>query len=240
MENWFFVTILALALVLVFRWSFKTLPGERWQIVCAVPVNKTESGTWQGMNLTYYGVFNALALCAAVTLMLVLAGAAGIAFSVLAVAVCLLLGCCLPASRMIARRVENKAYTISVGAAVFVGIVLGPWLLMLTAAIAARFFFISFEPMTVLAAAIVGYTLGEGLGRLACISFGCCYGRPMASMPDWVQRHLGWMAFTYSGATKKIAYAHQLTGERIFAVQAVTKNRGRSCRTYLDCCREIT
>jgi hypothetical protein len=27
-----------------------------------------------------------------------------------------------------------------------------------------------------LAAVMIAYTFGEALGRLACISFGCCYG----------------------------------------------------------------
>ena len=31
----------------------------------------------------------------------------------------------------------------------------------------------------VLAALAIGYILGEGLGRLACLSFGCCYGKPL-------------------------------------------------------------
>jgi len=222
MINWIFVAVIALVLSLLFRWSFKTLPGERWQIVCAVPTRKTSAGTWQGTNFTYYGVFNALALCAAVTLMLVLAGSAGIEFGVLAVVIgCLLTGC-LPAAKVIARWVEKKPCTFSVGAAVFVGIVLGPWMLMLVDVVAVRLFAISFAPMPVLTAALVGYALGEGVGRLACISFGCCYGRPMARMPPWAQRYFAWVAFTYTGATKKVAYAHKLEGQRIFAVQAVT------------------
>lgn len=223
MENWMFIAGLALVLILIFRWSFKTLPGERWQILCTVPVAKTSTtGTWQGLNLTYYGVFNALALCAAVTLVLILTGAAGMTFKVMAGVVCALLGCCLPASRLIACWVEGKAHTFSVGAAVFVGILLGPWLLFLVEFAAKHFFAVSFAPLPVLAAALTGYTLGEGIGRLACISFGCCYGRPMDQMPAWVQRHLSWMAFTYTGATKKIAYAYRLEGQKIFAVQAVT------------------
>jgi hypothetical protein len=222
MKVWIFIAGLALVLVLIFRWSFRTLPGERWQILATVPVAKTPAGTWQGLNLTYYGVFNALALCAAVALMLMLAGAAGMTFKIIAGVVCALLGFCLPASRLIARWVEGKAHTFSVGAAVFIGILLGPWLLLFVEFAAADLFAVSIAPLPVLAAALVGYALGEGIGRLACISFGCCYGRPMASMPAWVQRYCSWMAFTYTGATKKVAYAHHLEGQKVFAVQAVT------------------
>lgn len=222
MENWIFIAGLVLVLVLIFRWSFKILPGERWQILCTIPLSKTPAGSWQGLNLTYYGVFNALALCAAVTLLLILAGAVGMSFTVLAGVVCVLLGFCLPASRLIARWVEGKAYTFSVGAAVFVGILLAPWLLVLAAMAAKQGLAVSIFPLPLLAAALVGYALGEGIGRLACISFGCCYGRPMDQMPAWFQQYFAWMAFTYSGSTKKVAYAHQLDGQRVFAVQAVT------------------
>jgi hypothetical protein len=69
---------------------------------------------------------------------------------------------------------------------------------------------------------MVGYALGEGIGRLACISFGCCYGKPIDQMPQWVQRYLFWATFRFSGCTKKIVYAHHLEGKPIFAVQAVT------------------
>jgi Prolipoprotein diacylglyceryl transferase len=222
MANWVFIALMALILAVLFIWSFRTLPGERWQILCAVPVRKEACGTWSGLNLTYYGFFNAMALCAAVFLVIVLAGAAGIDLRVLAGLVCLLLGCCLPASRIIARWVEKKRYTFSVGAASFLGIVAGPWLVRLMQIISIDLFSIPFDIMTVLAALMVAYALGEGIGRLACISFGCCYGRPMDQMPRVIQRWFPWMAFTYAGATKKIAYAHRLEGKRIFAVQAIT------------------
>ena len=76
--------------------------------------------------------------------------------------------------------------------------------------------------MAVVAAAMIGYALGEGLGRLACISFGCCYGKPMEQMPKLVQRYFAWVAFRFSGGTKKIAYIHHLEDKKIFAIQAVT------------------
>ena len=76
--------------------------------------------------------------------------------------------------------------------------------------------------MAVMSALMVGYALGEGIGRLACISFGCCYGRPMDRMPPVVQRYFSWATLTYSGNTKKIAYAHHLDGKKIFAIPAVT------------------
>ena len=222
MGNILFVAVIALILTPIYIWCFRTLPRERWQIMCAIPVNKRINGSWQGLNLTYYGFFNAAALCAAVTLVLILTAAAGVDFGGFAVILTVLLGFCLPGSSLIARWVEKKPYTFSIGAASFLGIVLGPWLVLLVETMGRRFSAISFETMSVMSALIVGYSLGEGIGRLACISFGCCYGRPMDQMPAVVRRYFSWMAFTFSGETKKIAYAHQLGGRRIFAIQAVT------------------
>ena len=217
-----FVCSLAVMLTAVYVWAFKTLPQERWQIICAIPIRKNEDGSWTGLNLTFYGFFNAVALSAAVGLVLVLAGSVGVDMGVLAIVVTLLLACCLPASKLIAAWVEKKSYTFSVGAASFVGIVGAPWLVLLIGNFTPIFGGSPFDAMAVVSALMVGYALGEGVGRLACISFGCCYGRPMEKMPGIVRRYLSWAAFTYSGNTKKISYAHQLDGHRIFAVQAVT------------------
>lgn len=117
---------------------------------------------------------------------------------------------------------EKKPHTFSVGAASFVGIVISPWLVTGMARVAGQWSAVRIDAMAVVAALMVGYALGEGIGRLACISFGCCYGRPMAAMPPFLQRYFAWASFTYTGSTKKIAYAHQLEGQKIFAVQAVT------------------
>ena len=136
-------------------------------------------GSWQGQNLTYYGLFNALALCTAVSLVLILTGAAGVPVPVFVAITGAILGICLPASSLIARWVEKKPSTFSVGAASFLGIVLGPWLVVPLEMIARRFTGTGFDPMAVLSAMMVAYALGEGIGRLACISFGCCYGKPM-------------------------------------------------------------
>jgi hypothetical protein len=236
MENWVFIAAMAFILAIVFAWGFKTLPGEKWQVLCTLPVKKERNGRWQGVNLTYYGLFNAMALCAAVLLVVVLTGAAGIDPGALAVVVCTVLGCCLPASRIMARWVEKKAHTFSVGAASFLGIVAAPWLVRMVASLLSEFAAVPFDAMAVVAALTVGYTLGEGIGRLACISFGCCYGKPMDQMPPMIQRYFSWIAFTYRGDTKKIAYAHGLADTPIFAIQAVTAvlySLGALAGTYL-------
>jgi uncharacterized membrane protein len=131
MYNYLFVTTLALLLTPIFIWGFRTLPSERWQMICTIPIKKTLNGSWQGLNLTFYGFFNAVALCASIGLIFILTGAAGVNVGILSAILVLLLGCCLPASRLIARWVEKKPHTFSVGAASFLGIVAGPWLVLL-------------------------------------------------------------------------------------------------------------
>ncbi|MBN1567621.1 MAG: prolipoprotein diacylglyceryl transferase [Acidobacteria bacterium] len=76
--------------------------------------------------------------------------------------------------------------------------------------------------LTVLAAASAAYALGEGVGRLSCISFGCCYGKPLAHCHPLVQRLFARHHFIFSGKTKKIAYAQGLDGQRMMPIQAIT------------------
>jgi prolipoprotein diacylglyceryltransferase len=73
-----------------------------------------------------------------------------------------------------------------------------------------------------LAAVSIAYVIGEGLGRLGCISFGCCYGKPVDALPPRVARLFGTRAVVFQGATKKIAYASGLEGVRVVPVQAMT------------------
>ena len=66
------------------------------------------------------------------------------------------------------------------------------------------------------------YALGEGIGRLACISFGCCYGRPLTDCPSWMRTLLGRWAFVFEGRLKKASYEHGFEGQRLIPVQALT------------------
>jgi hypothetical protein len=73
-----------------------------------------------------------------------------------------------------------------------------------------------------LAALGTAYAVGEGLGRLACVSFGCCYGKPLDTFsPRW-QAWLGRFAFVFDGPLKKANYEGRLNGRRAFPIQAVT------------------
>jgi len=133
-----------------------------------------------------------------------------------------LLAFCVPASRWVARMVEKKRHTFTVGGASFMGILLTPWIIALFNGFLELFGNAPIPHLPTLAAVSIAYAFGEGIGRLACISFGCCYGQPLeTSHPIWgkvFKTH----HFVFSGKTKKIAYADGLDGRPVVPVQALT------------------
>jgi len=68
----------------------------------------------------------------------------------------------------------------------------------------------------------IAYAFGEAFGRLACISFGCCYGKLLGQAPFPLQRILRRFCFTFSGETKKVAYEAGLLARPLVPIQAVT------------------
>jgi hypothetical protein len=73
-----------------------------------------------------------------------------------------------------------------------------------------------------LAAIVVAYAFGEGLGRLACLSFGCCYGKPLDACSPPLRRFFARWSLIFTGETKKIAYASGLEGTPVVPVQVLT------------------
>ena len=217
-----FMSALAALSALYLFWGMKMLPGEGWQIAAAVPTRKGGDGSWAGINLTWYGILTANAYLAATLLALVLMGAAGVSLRAVLATVALLLACCVPASRLVAQVVEKKANTFTVGGAVFVGTLLAPWIIELVNRIPLGDQGLKVPPLAALAAISIAYAFGEGLGRLACISFGCCYGKPLSACHPKLARLAAPVALTFTGKTKKIAYASKLDGVKVLPVQGVT------------------
>ena len=227
MADFVFILCLAGFLILLFYWSFKHLPQERWQIFGTIPLNKRADGTWQGVNFTYYGLLTANACILATMLLFLLLASAGIQTSIIFLITAMVFSICVPASRLIARWVEHKPFTSSVGGAFFAGLLLLPWLLLLIKSLLALSLAkpwgeTQLPVMTVLAAIGIAYAFGEGIGRLACISFGCCYGKPVTELTPFFQKLIKRFCFVYYGATKKISYADGLDGKRIVPVPAFT------------------
>lgn len=222
MTNEIFVLSLAAIFALVLGWGFRNLPGEKWQILVSRPRQKQEDGCWIGENFTYYGFFTATAYMLALSILFILLGSLSVPIFTIFTLVAGILGCCLPASKIIARIVEKKSYTFTVGGASFVGIIVTPWIVWLFNLALGKQTGSQAEILTVLAAVSIAYAFGEGFGRLACISFGCCYGKPLSQCRPYLQKIFEKTSFIFSGKTKKIAYAHGLDGQKVIPIQAVT------------------
>lgn len=223
MNDLIFLAALTGLLALLLTWGFTHLPGERWQMLASIPRRKQDDGQWQGTNLTYYGFFIATSQLLAICLLLILLASTHISLIGALLATGLILLVCIPAARVVAILVEKKRHTFTVGGASFVGIILAPWSILLVEKILNTSFFPCFLPMLpVLAAMAVAYTLGEGLGRLGCISFGCCYGKKISDCGPLTGQLFSKAAFIFNGPTKKAIYEGRLGGEPLVPIQAVT------------------
>jgi hypothetical protein len=217
-----FVVGLALFNAVLLYWGFRVLPGEKWQILASVPRKKTSGNNWTGLNLTYYGFLVASSYCIGTTITIILLGAVHVPLGAILFMALLVALVCLPASKVIAVLVEKKKHTLTVGGALFVGVLLGPWAMAVGNQVLHSWMESEVPVMTALAVMTIGYAFGEGTGRLACISFGCCYGKPLSQCPPAVQTIFKRFHFVFSGETKKIAYADGLDGVPVIPIQAVT------------------
>ncbi|WP_305045266.1 prolipoprotein diacylglyceryl transferase family protein [Geoalkalibacter sp.] len=220
--NWYFVALLLMLVSGNLLLGFRYLPRERWQVLAALPGGeRTACGTWRATNLTWYGLLTANAYLAAMALFFVLLQSLDLPMPRIVLLAGLLLAICVPAASLVARWVEGKAYTLTVGGAVFVGFLCAPVALWLINQIPLG----SKPPLPMLptlSAIAVAYALGEGMGRLACISFGCCYGKPLTQCPGFLQRLFSRWNFIFQGELKKISYASGLHGQPVIPVQGVT------------------
>ena len=216
MTETIFIAALTLILVALFRWAFRALPGENWQILAAVPLHKHASGRWAGLNLTWYGFFSASAYVLAAAVYLVLAASVGVPLAAAGAVLVAVLGLCAPAAKLLAQLIEGKSFTFTVGGASFVGILVAPFLVRWVEALSGW----PLPVFPLMAAIAVAYAFGEGVGRLACVSFGCCYGRPLSDFGPSARGRLERWSFTFTGKTKKIAYESGLDGQKVLPVQA--------------------
>jgi hypothetical protein len=128
----------------------------------------------------------------------------------------------IPSAKIMAYIVEKKKHTITVGGAVFVMIIAAPWIINGVSMLNLSGGFRAGDSWVFLSSMITAYAFGEGFGRLACISFGCCYGRPVSGLPAFLRKIFSRVNFVYHGKTKKIAYHDNLDGVEVVPVQAIT------------------
>ena len=216
-----FVLSLGVAFMALLSWAFKALPQENWQILAAVPLTKQGPQHWRGLNLTYYGLFIAMATVISVSILLVLTSAVLVPITVTFLIVTMTLVIGLVASRAVASLVEHKPHTFTIAGACVAGVFTVPPIVFITNS------FIIPEPnhlpvIPVLASLAIAYAIGEGIGRLACISFGCCYGKPLSECHPTIGRFLSKYGIIFTGELKKIAYEGGLDGKCVVPVQGIT------------------
>lgn len=216
-----FLSVFAIGLLLLNGWAFRTLPGESWQFLASMP-DRRATATATGVNFTFYGFFSATAYAVSAGVFLTLMAAVDAPLSASVAAVALLLSICTPASQLIAWAVEGKRHGFTIGGASFVGLLVAPLIFMGLDRLLGPVMGFSLPLAPSLAALSIAYVLGEGLGRLACISFGCCYGKPVEEARGWVRAFSERFCFVFEGKTKKIAFASRLEGVRVVPVQAMT------------------
>ncbi len=216
------VAVLLLLYAGLFWWAFRALPGEGWQFLATVPLAKRPDGQWTGLNLTYYGAFTATAVVVAVLFAVVLLASVAVPpETILWLSVCIL-GSCVPSARVLARVIEKKANTFTVGGASMFGLFLLPWVVMVMNA-GLRAMEKDLLPVAaVLAAVGIAYAFGEGTGRLACLSFGCCYGAPLTQSHRWLSTLFARHHTTFVGPTRKAAYERNLEAIPLIPIQALT------------------
>ncbi len=222
MLNVVFVIGLATGLCALLSWGVRALPAEKWQMLAAVPIAKSDDGSWRGLNLTFYGFFSATATAFAFAMALLLLASVGVPAIVSSLLVVLVLAMCVPASRVIAGIVERKRNTFTIAGAAFVASLLVPIMVLALRALGLRTLHRDLPVLPIFAGAAISYALGESIGRLACLSFGCCYGMPLRDANPVIARLFQKHNLVIHGSTKKAVYASGLDGEPLIPVQAIT------------------
>ena len=93
-----FSAALAAMVVAILVFGLRMLPRENMQILASVPIRRRPDGLWQGINLTWYGAMQMVAMVCAVALALILAGSAAVPMRKVVFLLGVLLAAALPAA----------------------------------------------------------------------------------------------------------------------------------------------
>ncbi len=216
-----FILLFGISCFTYLLWGFKTFPRDR-QFLAAFPEKKIESEEWTGVNLTYYGFLVATGLIVAVFVNFMLLGGLGIPLFASLVLSGSVLCLSVPAAKGMAVLIEGKENTFTTCGAFFVGLIFTPSLVLFLREVFFPEGKVGWEIVPILAAFTISYCIGEGLGRLGCISFGCCYGKPLETSSPKLKKMFKNFYFIFSGESKKISYAHGWEGKPVIPVQALS------------------
>lgn len=212
---------LALALGTFFLFMSRSLACPGRQFIATMPRGDISQDGIRGTNLTTYGALIAMGLMAGATLMVFLLGTTAMPMIPAGITCVSVLSAALISARTMAKIIERKRFTFTVGGAFAVCLAIAPWL-----AACIRSLWIasggSAYPLIVLLTALaLAYVLGEAIGRLACLSFGCCYGRPLADLPPRFQRLFRDWPAVFTSPTHKAVYESGFRNEPLIPVQLI-------------------
>lgn len=222
MINLIFSVTLCSVLLIIYFFAFRYLPEERWQVFASIPVHKNSNGRWKGVNITYYGIILSTGYVLAVLLFFILAASAGETWSTIGGVTIGIMALFIPAAKVMAYIVERKKNTITIGGASFVMFIAAPVIIKGYNLLLSGNRYYEVQEIVILASLTTAYALGEGIGRLACISFGCCYGKPVSQLPLFLREIFLKWNFVFSGDTKKISYHDHLDGSPVVPIQGIT------------------
>jgi prolipoprotein diacylglyceryltransferase len=221
-----FVLGLFFLLMTLLSWASLAMPKERWQFIATVPQEKRFGGAWDALNFTWYGALTAFAFVVSCTLVIIMTGSIKMPIEVVMLTLATLIGLSLWSARAVAQWVEKISGTHTIGGAVFVVVLLAPWVIQGVSYLLS--IILAYPPISrpqtlvLVSALAVAYAYGEGLGRIACISFGCCWGKRVDQLKGWQRWLFNRFHFVFHGHTKKIAYASQMAGVPVIPIQAIT------------------
>ncbi|MCX8084594.1 MAG: prolipoprotein diacylglyceryl transferase [Calditerrivibrio sp.] len=214
-----FLAVLALFLTILSYIGIKYFPHERFQFLFAFPYKKLSNGSWLSLNITFYGLFNAIAYTTGSLLGVILMLSVGLKPIQILVTLFLIFVICIPASKLIAKSIEKSKSGFTVGGAVFVGVLISP-VAVFVASLYGDWNWAQMLLPTISSMAIA-YAVGEGIGRLGCLSFGCCYGKAVDDINHPLLRSFFERFYTiYTGRYKKASYSSNLCNKKTVPVQA--------------------
>lgn len=217
-----FLIIVGMILFLLSYFGIKKFPSERFQFLITIPYKRLSDGRWLSLNLTYYGLFNAIAYTIGSIITTILLLSINIGFYQIFLIMLFTFLICIPASKYVAYFVEKTKSGFTVGGAVFVGVLISPFTIILSLYITDLKGVASSYIIPILSALSIGYLLGEGIGRIGCLSFGCCYGKDVDSLTNnFLKKVFERWNTVYTGRLKKVSYASNLCRQKTVPVQAM-------------------
>jgi len=221
MENLFITTLSLLVFFLVYI-GIRYFPSERFQFLATIPYKPLSEGKWFSLNITFYGLFNAIAYTIGSMVVAVLLLSVGVTFFEIALIMVIIFLICIPASKIIAYIIEKNKTGFTVGGAVFIGVLVSPLAIYLGLFLSSNKSNFTLLFLPIISAMAIGYIFGEGVGRIGCLSFGCCYGKSVDELKSRILKKFFSRFYTiYTGRLKKAQYASNLCNKKTVPVQSI-------------------